>query len=174
MIKKLPAMQETQVRPLGGGDPLEKGMATHSSILTWRIPWTEKPGRLQSMGLLPSIKQDWATNTYLHLLYKQWDFFLSIGRGFFLQHNCRNTHTYPLSNQYCNNMVGSASGKEPACQFRRYKRHGFDPWVRKIPLEEGMTTHSIILAWRIPWTEELDGLQFMGSQRVRHSWSNLA
>ena len=58
MIKKLPAMQETQVRPLGGEDPLEKGMATHSSILTWRIPWTEKPGRLQSMGLLPSIKQD--------------------------------------------------------------------------------------------------------------------
>ena len=46
-IKKLPAMQETQVRPLGGEDPLEKGMATHSSILTWRIPWTEEAGGLQ-------------------------------------------------------------------------------------------------------------------------------
>ena len=45
------AMQETQVRSLGWENPLEKGMATHSSILTWRIPWTEEPGGLQSMGL---------------------------------------------------------------------------------------------------------------------------
>ena len=42
----LPAMQETQVQPLGGDDPLEEDMATHSSILAWRIPWTEEPGRL--------------------------------------------------------------------------------------------------------------------------------
>ena len=44
-------MQETQVRSLGQEDPLEKGMATHSSILVWRIPWMEEPGGLQSMGL---------------------------------------------------------------------------------------------------------------------------
>ena len=44
-------MQETQVRSLDQEDPLEKGMATHSSILAWRIPWTEKPGGLQTMGL---------------------------------------------------------------------------------------------------------------------------
>ena len=50
MVKNLPAMQETQVQPLGWKDPLEKRMATHSSILPWRIPWTEEPGRLQSMG----------------------------------------------------------------------------------------------------------------------------
>ena len=43
-------MQETQVQSLGGEDALEKGMATHASILAWRIPWTEEPGRLQSMG----------------------------------------------------------------------------------------------------------------------------
>ena len=43
-------MQETPVRSLGGEDSLEEGMATHSSILAWRIPWTEEPGRLQSMG----------------------------------------------------------------------------------------------------------------------------
>ena len=49
-VKKLPAMQETQVRSLGREDPLEKGMATYSSILAWRIPWTEETGRLQSMG----------------------------------------------------------------------------------------------------------------------------
>ena len=51
MVKNLPAMQETQVGSLGREDPLEKVMATHSSILAWRAPWTEEPGRLQSMGL---------------------------------------------------------------------------------------------------------------------------
>ena len=51
MVKNLPGMWETQVRSLGWEDPLEKEMATHSSILAWRIPWTEKPGGLQSWGL---------------------------------------------------------------------------------------------------------------------------
>ena len=49
-LKHLPPMWETQVRSLGREDPLEKEMVTHSSILAWRIPWTEKLGRLQSMG----------------------------------------------------------------------------------------------------------------------------
>ena len=49
MVKNLPAMWETWVRALGLEEPLEKEMATHSSILAWRIPWTEEPGRLQSM-----------------------------------------------------------------------------------------------------------------------------
>ena len=48
MAKNLPAMQETQVQSLGWEDPLGKGMVTHSSILAWRIPWTEEPGRLYS------------------------------------------------------------------------------------------------------------------------------
>ena len=51
MVKNLPVMQETGVRSLGQEDALEKGMATHSSILAWRIPETEEPGGLQSMGL---------------------------------------------------------------------------------------------------------------------------
>ena len=50
MVKNLPAMQETHVRSLGWEDPLEEGMATQSSILAWRILWTEEPGGLQSMG----------------------------------------------------------------------------------------------------------------------------
>ena len=50
MVKNLPAVQETWVQSLGWEDPLEKGIATHSSILAWRIPWTEEPGGLQSMG----------------------------------------------------------------------------------------------------------------------------
>ena len=50
MVKNLPAVQETQVRSLGWEDCLEKRTATHYSIVAWRIPWTEEPGRLQSMG----------------------------------------------------------------------------------------------------------------------------
>ena len=49
-VKSQPAMQETQIRFVGREDLLEKAMATHSSTLAWKIPWTEKPGRLQSMG----------------------------------------------------------------------------------------------------------------------------
>ena len=67
MLKNLPAMLETQVQSLGQEDPLEKGMATHSSILAWRIPRTEEPGGLQSMGS-QRIGHDWATNTYKHIL----------------------------------------------------------------------------------------------------------
>ena len=52
MVKHLPTMRETQVQSLGQEDPLEKEMAPHSNILAWKIPWTEEPGRLQSMGLL--------------------------------------------------------------------------------------------------------------------------
>ena len=50
MVKRLPTMRETQVQSLGQEDPLEEEMATHSSILAWKIPWTEEPGRLQPMG----------------------------------------------------------------------------------------------------------------------------
>ena len=62
MVKNLPAMQEMQetpVRSLGQEDPLEEGMATHSSILAWRIPWTEEPGGLRYMGS-QRIRHDWS------------------------------------------------------------------------------------------------------------------
>ena len=61
MVKNPPAMQEIWVLSLDQDDPLEKGMATHSSILAWRIPWTEEPDRLQSMRS-QRVKHDWATN----------------------------------------------------------------------------------------------------------------
>ena len=57
MIKNLPAMRETWVRSLGREDPLEKGLAVHYSMLAWRIPWTEEPGRLQSM-VLQRVRHD--------------------------------------------------------------------------------------------------------------------
>ena len=63
-VKRLPAKQETWVRSLGQEDPLEKEMATHSSILAWKIPWTEKPGRLQSVGS-QRVRHDWVTSLSL-------------------------------------------------------------------------------------------------------------
>ena len=60
-VTNLVAMWETWIRSLGQEDPLEKGMATHSSILPWRVPWTEEPGGLQSMGL-QIVRHDWATD----------------------------------------------------------------------------------------------------------------
>ena len=57
-------MQEMHFQSLGQKDPLEKEIATHSSILAWRIPWTEEPGGLQSMGL-QRVRQDWVTNTFV-------------------------------------------------------------------------------------------------------------
>ena len=63
MVKNLPVMQETQVHSLGQEDPLEKRIATHSSVLAWRTPWTEEPGELQSMGL-QRVRHDRATNTH--------------------------------------------------------------------------------------------------------------
>ena len=65
MIKNLPIMQETQVWSLGWEDPLEEEMTNHSSILAWRIPWTEEPGGLQSMEL-QRVEQDWETYTHTH------------------------------------------------------------------------------------------------------------
>ena len=58
MVKNLPAMQETRVQSLRREDPLEKGMATHSSILAWEIPWTEEPGGLQVHGVAKSDTTD--------------------------------------------------------------------------------------------------------------------
>ena len=64
MVKNLPAMQETWVRSLRHEDPLDKEMATYSSILAWKILWTEEPGGQESMGL-QRVKHDWASNTHV-------------------------------------------------------------------------------------------------------------
>ena len=72
-VKNLPAIQET----LGGEDPLEKGMATHSSILAWRIPWTEEPGGLQSLGS-QRVGLDGVTNTFTFRKYTRWKNCLSL------------------------------------------------------------------------------------------------
>ena len=68
LLKSLPAMQETQVQFLGGKDPLEKEMATHSSILACIIPWTEKPGGLQSMGSKELDMTWWLNHHHYNLI----------------------------------------------------------------------------------------------------------
>ena len=65
MVKSLPAVQKTQVQSLGWQDTLEKGMATHSSILAWRIPWTEEFGELQSIGS-QRVGHDWSNLARTH------------------------------------------------------------------------------------------------------------
>ena len=92
LVKNPPTMQETWFRSMGWEDPLEKGKAIHSSILAWRIPWTDH-------GVARSQTQ--LSDFHLH----------------------GETKGFP----------GRAGGKEPACQCRRPKRPGFDPWVGKIP-----------------------------------------
>ena len=66
---------------------------------------------------------------------------------------------------------GGASGKEPACQCRRYKSHGFDPWIRKIPWRRACQPTPVFSPGESPWTEEPGGLQSTGSQRVGHNWA---
>ena len=63
-VKSLPAIWEIQVQFLGWVDPLEKEMAAHSNVFAWKIPWMEKPGRLQSMGS-QRVGHDWASNTHM-------------------------------------------------------------------------------------------------------------
>ena len=74
MVKRLPTKRETWVRSLGWEDPLEKDMATHSSILAWKIPWTEEPGGLQSMGS-QRVGHDWAAFTLPYLCEQRWNIY---------------------------------------------------------------------------------------------------
>ena len=121
---------------------MEKRMAMHSNILAWKIPWTEEPGRPQSM-VSQRVRHDWAINTHtawwfdLHILWNNWA-----------------------------SLVAQLEKNLPAVQ---------ETWVRSLgwkdPLAKEMATHSSILAWKIPWTEEPGGLQSMGSQRVGYDWA---
>ena len=91
-----PTMWETWVRSLGREDPLEKEMATHSSVLAWKIPWTEEPGRLQSMGL-QRVGLEWATKLILTFLI--WSFSLTwnfVDHGLCLKTHHMGTRMFPL------------------------------------------------------------------------------
>ena len=127
-----------RVWSLGQEYPMEQKMATHSSMFSWRIPWTQEPGRLQSMGS-QRVGHDWAPK------YRQ-----LYGRSL-----CPKKAYLVAQRLKC----------LPAMQ---------ETWVRSLgredPLQKEMATHSSILAWRIPWTEEPGRLQSTGLQRVGHDW----
>ena len=73
MLKNLPATGEIRFQSVGWDDPLEKRMATQSSILAWRIPRTEESGMLQSMGL-QRVRHDWATSTFTNTFIRLWNY----------------------------------------------------------------------------------------------------
>ena len=145
-------MWETWVRSLGLEDPLEKELATHSSIPAWKIPWMEEPGRLLSMGL-QRVGHDWMTNTLISCktwLYLRWAWEAII----------------------CHSIYVVAP---QVAQTVRHLPAMWETWIRspgwEDPLEKELATHSSTLAWKIPWMEESGRLQSMGSQRVRLDWT---
>ena len=91
--------------------------------------------------------------------------FFLILMSFFLENISKSRYAY---------TCGGISVKEPTYQCKRHNETGVQSLAQEDPLEEDMTTHSSVLAWRIPWTEEPGGLQSIGSQRLRQDWSNLA
>ena len=134
-VKNLRAMWETRLPSLGWEDPLEEDMATHSSIVAWRIPWMEESVGLQSVGL-QRVRHDWATkhNTIMVLLEN----FSKIRKGFACWMNKCSDIGSPqwfsrllfLLIVLSSRLLWWLSGKESACQCRRHK---FNPWSRKIP-----------------------------------------
>ena len=130
----------------------ENSMAPHSSTLAWKIPWTEEPGRLQSMGL-QRVGHDWATSLHYTYIWK-W----------------QPTPVF-LPGESCGQ--GSLVGCLLSMGLHRVG-HAWSALACIHALEKEMATHSSILAWRIPGTEESGGLPSMGSHRVGHDWSDLA
>ena len=159
-----------RVQFLGQEDPLEEEMATHSSILAWRIPWTEEHGGLQSIGS-QRIGHDWSNlaqddvsiSIYLLSIY------------IYLSEKAMATHSSTLAWKI------PWTEKPGTLQSMGSQRVGHD-WVTSLSLftfhfhalGKEMATDSSVLAWRIPGTGKPGGLPSMESHRVGHNWSNLA
>ena len=173
LVKRLPATQENRVRFLGWEDPLEKEMATHSSILAWRIPWTEEPGRLVHRI---ANSWTWLSNWHWMLIYVypciygdhcqllRWAYNFKSGKTLskISLPNPSNLRQHKLSS-----LVAQLVKNLPAMQETRVWFLGWEG-----PLEKRMAIHFSILACRIPWTEEPGRLQSMGSQELDTWLSN--
>ena len=160
-------MQETCVRSLGWEDPLEKEMATHSSILAWKISWAEEPDGLQSMRS-QRVGHNWVTNTYLHLLPDS-----SVSKESTC--NAGDPHWIPGSGRSAGEGVDyplQYSWASLVAQLVENPPTMWDTWFLSLewedPLEKGKATHSSILACRILWTGFAN--RYMGLQRVGHNW----
>ena len=146
----------------------EKAMAPHSSTLAWKIPWTEEPGGLQSMGSL-LVGHNWVTSlslfTFMHWRRK-WQptpVFLpgeSQGQGSLV--GCHLWGSHRVGHEWSDLAAAAPSVKNRPTVW------GTQIWFlgQEDPLEEGIATHSSIPAWRIPWTEETGRLQSMGSKSL--------
>ena len=132
MVKNLPTMPETWVQSLGWEDPLEKGMATHSSILAWRIPWTEEPGGLRSMGSW-RVGYNWMTNTFTFLYV-----FLSLSIF----------STYSFFLPVCLSIHPSIS-KQPTSMGRIDFHKGIDLSPSLTLLCKAETIHSLPWVWKV-------------------------
>ena len=123
MVKSLPAMQETQVWSLGQEDTLEKGMAICSSILAWRIPWSEDLGRLQTMGL-QRVGHDWEINT----------------------HTYTHTHTHEVQSSWWQGVCGERFSSEFTTWILPVTIRNSFWWF---PRQEVFGHHSLSLSWDI-------------------------
>ena len=165
-------MQETWVPSLGQEDPLERGMATHSSVLAWRIPWTKEPGGLQSTEL-QRVRQDWVTNTHTHThththTQQLWIKLLPIlnaykqGQRPMLADPCGYPWLELLLSSLRISLMAQMVKNLPTMQETQVRSLS-----QEDSLEKEKAIHSTILAWRIPWTEEPGGLQSMGLQIIK-------
>ena len=132
-IKNQPTRQETGDQSLGWEDPLEKEMATNSTILAWRIPWTEEPGRLQFMGS-KRVRYNWGTNTFTFKPLYSW---------FFMSHSL----VVVKGLAWLNDAYESCHAGPP-----KTDRSWWRVLTKRSPSEEGMANHSSILASRTPRT----------------------
>ena len=139
-------MQETGIWFLGGEDPLEKKMTTHSSILAWRIPWTEQPGGLQSVGLQESDTTERLNHQHIMCIFP--------------------VNVYHKNNSYCECRVCCHNWMQQAIE-------GYNTgWV--YPSFWLCALSGLEVLSGIPGTGEPGGLPSMGSHRVGHDWSDLA
>ena len=194
LVKNLPAMQETPVWFLGWEDSLREGIGyllqySWASLVvqlvknlpaiweTWFNPWVEKiPWRREQLPTLVF----WLGEFYG--LYHPWGHKeLDMTERFSLSLlSSEQARVVWILNGQCIKRIspirsfpGGASGKESSCQCKIHKRLNFDPWVMRIPWSRKMAPHSSILVWKIPWTEEPDGLHCMGPQRLWYNWAQV-
>ena len=156
IVKNLPAMWETWVQSLGWEDSLEDGMATHSSILAWRIPtdWGVWRATVHEVAKSPTRLSDQTWHTLA------WIFVLNVLLGL----RVPGSSPFSLGN-LLTSLVAQMVKRLTTMQETQVQSLG-----QEDPLEKEMATHSSILAWRIPCIEEPGRLQSMGSQRVGHDW----
>ena len=144
-------------------------MTTHSSVLAWRIPWTEKPGGLQSMGS-HRVGHDWSDLVVVVVLSYMW-FHVSFKNpeGYILRSLL--TLSYIIVEHHCRlwGFSGGTTGKESVCWCRRCKIHGFNPRVRKIPWRRKWQPTPVFLPGKSLGQRSLVGYSPRG-YKVGHDW----